>query len=161
MKPSLLALIFCLSLRAHAQQNAGISVIRDKAAPFVIQPADWTVFRRIEINAKDKDGITHAFSGVALSDLLQKAGVAMGGQLRGANMAQYLLVKAGDGYEVVFSLPELDSAFAQQTILLADQMDSKPLPAGRGSYRIIVPAEKRPARWIWDVRTLEVHFAKD
>lgn len=85
----------------------------------------------------------------------------MGPQLRGKNMAKYLLVRSADGYEVIFSLPELDSAFTNRVIILADQMDGSPLPANKGPFRIIVPGEKKPARWIWQVNALVVRFAKE
>jgi hypothetical protein len=96
-----------------------------------------------------------------LSDVLGQAGVTLGKQLRGENMSKYLLVKSGDGYEVLFSLPELDSSFSDKTVFLADQLNGQPLPAGKGPFRIIVPGEKKHARWIWEVRTLTIGFAKE
>jgi DMSO/TMAO reductase YedYZ molybdopterin-dependent catalytic subunit len=138
-----------------------LTITRDHAEATTVHPGDWSAFRRIDIQEKDKDGQNHVFSGVAVSDLLQKAGVAMGPQLRGKNMAQYVVVTAADNYKVVFALPELDSVFTDRTVLLVDRMDGKPLPEGRGPYRIIVPGEKKPARWIYEVRSLSVHFAKD
>lgn len=143
---------------AHAQD---VTVTRDNSPAQVIHHADWSSFRRIETTQKDRDGADHVYSGVAVSDLLQKAGVPMGKALRGENMSQYLLVKAADGYQVLFALPELDSAFAEKTILLVDTVDGKPLPEAKGPYRIVVPGEKKPARWIYEVRTLAVRFAKD
>jgi DMSO/TMAO reductase YedYZ molybdopterin-dependent catalytic subunit len=61
---------------------------------------------------------------------------------------------------VVFALPELDPEFATQTILLAYQVDGKPLPAGEGPFRVVVPQEKKPARWIREVTAIKVLFAK-
>jgi hypothetical protein len=80
--------------------------------------------------------------------------------LRGENLTKLLLVQATDGYEVVFALPELDSAFASRTILLADQCDGKPLPDGESPYRIIVPGEKKRARWVRQATALKVLFAE-
>ena len=153
--------IAALALGIAAAQAQDITVTRDNAPAQVIHHDDWSAFRRIETTQKDKDGATHVFSGVAVSDLLQKAGVPMGPALRGANMAQYLVVKAADGYHVLFALPELDSGFAERTIMLVDTMDGHPLPQDRGPFRIIVPGEKKPARWIYQVQTLAVKNAKD
>ncbi|TDX02381.1 molybdopterin-dependent oxidoreductase [Dinghuibacter silviterrae] len=154
-------LVLLLLLAAGQVYGQDLTITRDNAPATILHHDDWNAFRRIDVQAKDKDGLTHTFSGVAVSDLLQKAGVAMGAQLRGANMAQYLVVKAKDNYEVVFALPELDSVFTDRTVMLADLMDGKPLPENRGPYRIIVPGEKKPARWIYEVRSLAVHVAKD
>ncbi|HTI10469.1 MAG TPA: hypothetical protein VL832_18000 [Puia sp.] len=44
---------------------------------------------------------------------------------------------------------------------LADQVDGSPLPANKGPFRIVVPGEKKPARWIWQVNALVVRFAKE
>lgn len=161
MKHTYLSLALCLlTAGVFAQDDQGITITRENAPSQVVRHSEWSAFRRIDENARDKDGSVHVFSGVALSDLLQRAGVPMGAQLRGGNMAQYLVVGASDGYKVVFALPELDSVFADRTVILADRMDGQPLPQGKGPYRVIVPGEKKPARWIYEVSTLSVRFAK-
>ena len=63
-------------------------------------------------------------------------------------MALYLLVEATDGYRVVFALPELDPAFKDRAGLLADRRDGQPLAAAEGPLRLVVPGEKRHARWV-------------
>jgi hypothetical protein len=160
-------LLLCLGLvgaapaAIFAQTDPGITVTRDSGTALIVHHEDWSACRRVDVQAREKDGSLHTFSGIAVSDLLRKAGVPMGNQLRGPNMAQYLVVKAADGYKVLFALPELDSAFSDRTVILADQMDGQPLIPSRGPYRIVVPGEKKPARWIFQVRSLEVHKAND
>ena len=129
--------------------------------PVKLQKKDMAIFRRVSTEMTDRDGKVHRYAGIAVSDILQKAGLAMGKQLHGENLAQYMLAKAGDGYTVAFSLAELDSSFAEKTIILADEVDGAPLPNGKGPFRIIVPGEKKPARSLWEVRTLIVRFGKD
>jgi hypothetical protein len=138
-----------------------IKVEGEVSHPLILNSADLAGMRRVDFRAKDHDQSEHVFSGVPLSEILQLAGVPMGPQLRGKNMAKYLLVKSGDGYQVVFALPKLDSAFSQRVIFLADQEDGRPLPAGKGPFRIVVPEEKKPARWIWEVSSLLVRSAKE
>jgi hypothetical protein len=70
-------------------------------------------------------------------------------------------VRSGDGYEIVFSLAELDPGFTDRVVLLADRMDGRPLPAALGPFRLIVPGEKKHARWTWGVTTLLIKSAKD
>ena len=156
------ALLFAFLSHSFAWgQQAIIKVEGEVTHPLQLSPADLAKMRRVEVRAADRDGKEHRYSGVPLSDILQQAGVTMGPQLRGENMAKYLLVKSADGYEVVFSLPELDSAFTDRVIILADQADGAPLPANKGPFRLVVPGEKKPARWIWQVTTLAVRFAKE
>ena len=116
--------------------------------------------KRTTVTAKDKEGKDHTYSGVAIADILEQAGVTTGPQLKGRNLTKYLLVQCADGYAVVFSLAELDAAFTDRVVILADEGDGNPLPADRGPYRIIVPGEKKPARSCYGVSGMTVGVAK-
>ncbi|WP_133271898.1 molybdopterin-binding protein [Hymenobacter radiodurans] len=67
-----------------------------------------------------------------------------------------VLMGGADGYQAVCALPEIDSAFAVQTILLADQLDGQPLPAKNAPYQLVVPLEKQPVRWVRQLTGLRV-----
>ena len=113
----------------------------------------------VAVEAHDHAGAAH-FEGVPLSAVLSLAGVQLGDTLRGPRMAEALLVEASDGYEVVFALAEVDPAFATREIILADKRDGKVLDAKEGPYRIVVPGDSRPARWVRQVTTLRVIAVK-
>lgn len=108
----------------------------------------------------DKDGNPRSYSGVPLSAILSKAGAPTDKALYGENLSKYLLVRCADGYEVLFSLAELDSVFTDREVILADSMNDKPLPEAKGPLRIIVPGEKKPARSSYQVVELTVGDAK-
>ncbi|HLX04715.1 MAG TPA: hypothetical protein VKR28_04230, partial [Candidatus Binatus sp.] len=72
------------------------------------------------------------------------------------NLAVGVVASAPDGYRVLFSLTEFDPAFSDRVILLADQRDGKPLDTREGPLRFIVPGDKRHARWIRGLTTIEV-----
>ena len=91
--------------------------------------------------------VSGRYSGVAVTDVLALVGAPLADSLRGRSLATYVLAEAADGYRVVFSIAELDSRFTDRVVLLADRKDGQPLPASEGPYRLIVPGEKRPARW--------------
>ncbi len=112
---------------------------------------------RTRLTAKEHDRSV-TYEGVALAEILQRAGAPMGKQLRGKAMASYVLVTAHDGYRVVFTLPELDPDFTDSAkqIILADTADGKPLPENQGPVRIVVPQDKKGARWVRMVETIEV-----
>ena len=122
--------------------------------------ADMQQFKQTNVMRKDRDGNDHTYTGVVLAEILQKAGATMGNDLKGENLTKFISVDASDGYQVVFALAELDKSFTDRTIILANMMDGKPLPAGDGPFRIIVQDEKKPARCIKQVTGIKVMFAK-
>jgi DMSO/TMAO reductase YedYZ molybdopterin-dependent catalytic subunit len=111
---------------------------------------------RQTVRARDPDGKEALYDGVPVFEVLQAAGVKFGHDLRGPALACYLIVEAADGYRAVFALPELDAASTDRVILLADRRDGKPLDAGDGPLRVIVPGEKRHARWVKQAVALKV-----
>lgn len=163
---SLFALLYALVLNpdiAKAQNPPGAASVNIRGE--VTNPISMTAdqlhqFEQTKVVRKDKDGNDHTYSGVMLATILQKAGATMGKELKGENLTKYAVIEASDGYHVVFALAELDQAFTDRKIILADQADGKPLPLADGPFRIIVQDEKRPARCIKQVTSITVRFAK-
>lgn len=54
------------------------------------------------------------------------------------------------------ALPELDPGFTDRVILLVDRADDHPLDSKVDPSRIVIPGEKRMARWIRQVVALKV-----
>jgi DMSO/TMAO reductase YedYZ molybdopterin-dependent catalytic subunit len=146
---------------SQAMPPYSVKVSGEVTTPLTLTAADLTAMPRATATAKDKQGMAHTFTGVAIADILNKAGVTTGRQLKGENLAKYLLVTCADNYQVVFSLAELDSSFTDRVVILADQIDGKPLPAGTGPFRMVVPGEKKPARNCFQVTAMTVKFAKE
>ena len=71
-----------------------------------------------------------------------------------------MIALAPDGYRVLFSLAEFDPAFNQRVILLADQRDGRPLDKREGPLRLVIPGDKRHARWVRGVSDLQVFRAR-
>jgi hypothetical protein len=61
---------------------------------------------------------------------------------------------------VTFALAELDKSYTDRMIILANQVDGKPLLPADGPFRIIVQDEKKPARCIKQVVSFKIAFAK-
>jgi len=101
-------------------------------------------------------GIETAYEGVWLSDILRQAGVPQGAELRGRALATCVLAEAQDGYQVVFSLAELDPSFGGGGVLLADTGNGKPLFGEQGRFRLIAAHDKPEARSIRLLTKLEV-----
>jgi hypothetical protein len=111
---------------------------------------------RLRIRAADEKGVESVWEGTPLYEVLKAAGAKFGEALRGPALANYLLVEATDGYRVVFALPELDPAFSDRVFLLADRRDGKPMNEKEGRLRIVVPDEKRHARWVRQVTAMSI-----
>jgi len=101
-------------------------------------------------------GMETVYDGVWLHEVLKKAGVPQGGELRGKALSSYVLAEAQDGYQVLFSLGELDPAFIDNEILLADTANGKPLFGGQGRFRLVVPKDKPGARSVRMLTKIEV-----
>jgi DMSO/TMAO reductase YedYZ molybdopterin-dependent catalytic subunit len=101
-------------------------------------------------------GMETVYEGVWLTDVLKKAGVPQGGDLRGKALATYVLASADDGYQVLFSLAELDPSFIDNQILVADTANGKPLFGAAGRFRLVVPKDKPGARSVRMLNKIEV-----
>ncbi|MEP6730820.1 MAG: molybdopterin-binding protein [bacterium] len=99
------------------------------------------------------------YSGVLLSELLALVHAPTGDSLRGKALTFYVKVVGADGYEVIFALADFDPGFTDRIAILADQKDGAPLPASEGPFHLIVPSEKRPARWVRQVVRIELRRA--
>ncbi len=111
--------------------------------------------RRTVITA-DLAGTKTTHEGVALRDVLAKAGVPLGDALKGKALARVVIATAADGYQVAYAIAEIDAAFNDHIILIADTRDGKPLLPDGGPLQIVVPQDKRQARWIRQLTALEV-----
>jgi DMSO/TMAO reductase YedYZ molybdopterin-dependent catalytic subunit len=153
-------LLLVLQAAGPAVQVPTGAVVRVSGAvthPLALSLQDLAGMPRTKVTAKEHDS-TATYEGVTLTEILLKAGAPLGKLLRGKAMASYVLVTAHDGYRVVFALPELDPDFtdASQQIILADTVDGKPLSDKQGPVRIVVPQEKKGARWVRMVESIEV-----
>ena len=86
------------------------------------------------------------YQGVPLAAVLAAAGVPSGSKLHGAELRDYMVVSASDGYMVVFSLFELDPPSHETRVLLAYGLDGAPLTGNNGALKLITPDDKRPER---------------
>lgn len=143
------------------QEKTSVTIEGEVVRPLHFTVEELTQLKQTEVKANDKDGKEHTFKGVTLVDLLDSAGVTLGKALRGKNLTKYVLVKAADGYEVVFSLVEIDPEFTEHTILLAYRVDGNLLPKGEGPIRLVVPGDKKPTRWVRQLTSMKVLSSKE
>lgn len=125
-----------------------------------LSAADLKAMPRTTVRVGGQNGQTaQVYEGVRLAELLQRAGVPQGGDLGGPWLAAYALADATDGYRVVFSLSELNSGIGGTDVLVADTLDGAPLAEGSGPFRLIVPNDKRAARWVKALKSVRIEQA--
>lgn len=128
--------------------------------PARLSAADLAGMPRTKVQATDHGGVRSEYEGVTLADVLRKAGAPIGERGKGGKGAGcYVVVEASDGYRAVFALAELDPDFTEKVVLLADRRDGRPLAEPVGPLRLIVPDDKRPARWVRMVESIAVEQA--
>ena len=157
----ILSFVLLISAECYSQTAPFITIEGEVLKPLKVTIDNLLKYKQVEVIDKDKDGKEHKYTGVRLVDVLDSAGVTLGGKLRGENLSKYVLVKAADGYEVIFALPEIDPEFTDQTILLAYKEDGNPLKKGEGPFRMVVPKDKKHARWIREISTIKILFSKE
>lgn len=141
--------------------NTQLSIEGTVSSPLKLSLADLKKLPRKTVSVvSSHSNKPEKYEGVLLEELLRRAGVAQREKLRGPVMETYVVAEALDGYRVVFSLAELDSDFTDSDVIVADTMDGAPLQDKQGPFKIVVPHDKRPARWVRMVRTITVVAAK-
>jgi hypothetical protein len=152
-------LAVCLILQAGLAHSQQLTIQTGAGKQTLLARADLEALPHVKITTS-VPGTAATFEGVTIKSVLEKAGVGFGETMRGKRLASYLLVEAADGYRVVIALPELDPGFTDKQVVLAFLKDGKPLDDKEGPYRIVIPDEKRMARWVRQVTTLKIEDAQ-
>ena len=71
----------------------------------------------------------------------------------------YVLIEAADGYQVVFSIPEIHPDLGGSRVLVVDRVDGQPLEEDSRPYRIIIANSKLYEVWIRQVTRILVRSA--
>jgi hypothetical protein len=99
------------------------------------------------------------YTGVPLTSLLVKYGAPAGDKLHGKPLSDYIVAAGSDGYKAVLSLAETDPAFHPGEVLVADTMNGKPIGEKDGPFRLVVTEDKRPARCVHNLVSIELRTA--
>jgi hypothetical protein len=156
LRHAVLVLALSLAPAAVARQSSpALYVTGAVKQPLTLTATDLAAMPRAKA-VTDNNGIQTTYEGVWLSDILKKAGVPLGAGLRGAALAGYVLASASDGYQVLFSIGELDPDMTDGQFLVADTANGKPMFGENGTFRLVIPKDKRGARSVRLLEKLEV-----
>jgi DMSO/TMAO reductase YedYZ molybdopterin-dependent catalytic subunit len=141
---------------APATRSVKLEIAGDVPTPVTLTAADLAAMPREQAEVTEQDGTRSAYEGVALQEVLKKAGLSFGKQMRGKALAGYVLAEAKDGYQVVFATGELDPDLGGAKVLVADKLNGKALSEYQGPLRLVVPADKEGARSVRMLEKLQV-----
>jgi hypothetical protein len=134
---------------------ATLTVSGDVPSRLTLKAEDLAKMPRETVSVADQDGTKVEYEGVSLREILKRAGTPIEKGLRGKTLTSYILAKAHDGYQVVFTLAEVAPEFGNEPILVADKRDGKPLFGYQGPFRLVCPNDKAGARSVRMIETLE------
>ncbi|HEY3997446.1 MAG TPA: hypothetical protein VGO93_01180 [Candidatus Xenobia bacterium] len=98
----------------------------------------------------DYRGAHHSAACVPLWAVLE------GAAPQGKSLDDTVVVEGTDGYQVTFSLGELDPKFGNEPVWLALDEDGAPLPEALSPTRLIIPGDVKLGRWVHNVVRLRV-----
>jgi DMSO/TMAO reductase YedYZ molybdopterin-dependent catalytic subunit len=148
--------VLTVGVLAVAQEApATIQVTGAVKQPLTLTADDLAKMPRATVKTSN-NGLETVYEGVWLYEVLKRAGAPLGGELRGKALTDYLFVEAKDGYQVVFSRAEVDPAFTDSEMLLADKADGKPLVGSQGPFRLVVAKDKPGARSVRMLTKIDV-----
>ncbi len=142
-----------VSTAALQISGPGLTSATLTAADLKALPQKTVTFHNVHTKADE------TYSGVPLTDLLAKYGAPTGDKLRGKALSEYVIAIGSDGYKAVLALAETDPSFHPGDVIVADSMDGKPLDAANGPFKLVVTEDKRPARCVHKLVSIELRTA--
>ncbi len=152
----MLALAWLFTTLALAQAPSGtLAVVRPDGTTTVLTATALSALPRESVTASvhDKPAV---FAGSDLREVLRAAGVEPPDRLRGSMLRRVIVVRAADGYAVVFAFAELDLSLGDRQVYVVDRVEGQPLAADDGPWRLVVPRDARGARWVRQVTRISV-----
>ena len=100
-------------------------------------------------------GATETYQGVELSLLPARLNAPLEQKLRGKALAMYVVAEGADKYRALYSLAELDPAFHNGTVIVADREGGQPITRD-GPFKLVNTEDKRPARWVRNLASMQL-----
>lgn len=119
-----------------------------------LSPADLATLPQTRVTVHNEHlKRDEAYTGVALTDLLARAGLGFSKETEPLRYHSYLRAEGTDRYFVVFSAAEVDPALHHASVIVATQVDGHAL-GDEGRFKLVDSADTRPARWVRNLNAL-------
>ncbi|HTZ89801.1 MAG TPA: molybdopterin-dependent oxidoreductase [Alloacidobacterium sp.] len=146
------------SLAVHAQ--ASLKVENGRQQTSVSLDALKSLPRKTVTVHNPHENVDETYSGVPLIELLKQVGAPTGHDVHGKALSEYIVATGSDGYKAVLALAEAEPDFHPGDVLVADTMNGKPLDTKIGPFRLVVTEDKRPARSVRNLVSVELKAAE-
>jgi hypothetical protein len=123
------------------------------AKKLYLSEADLHSYSRSTVQLNRGSSEPSLYEGIPLIEILRKAGAPLGGQIK-EEARSYVEAIARDGTHVIFSLAELDPAFANSSAFVVD-MPGGP-PSSHAELLLIVGTDKVALRTVPHLTTIRV-----
>ncbi|HLH36925.1 MAG TPA: molybdopterin-dependent oxidoreductase [Alloacidobacterium sp.] len=150
--------LICASLMANAQ--ALLKIQNDSQQSSLSLDALKTLPHKTVTIHNPHENADETYSGVPLIELLKQVGAPVGKDVHGKALGEYVVVTGSDGYKAVLALAEIEPDFHPGDVLVADTMNGKPIDAKTGPFRLVVSDDKRPARSVRNLVSVELKAAE-
>ncbi|HUA36707.1 MAG TPA: molybdopterin-dependent oxidoreductase [Candidatus Binataceae bacterium] len=143
---------------ADAQTSPAVALQIDGAVPNRLElgAGELAALPRHSVSVTDEAGASATYDGVSVIELLRRAGAPLGKELKGAKLTLCVIARGFDGYRVAFALADLDPGIGDLDVIVADRRNGKSLDSREGPLRLVVPSDKRHARWVRGVISLSL-----
>ena len=99
------------------------------------------------------------YTGVALSDLLGKAGFAPSQATHRQLLRSYIQAEGTDHYWVLYALTEVEPSEHLGDVIVATSLDGHPLGAD-GQFKLVSSEDRKPQRWVRNLASITVKSAE-
>jgi hypothetical protein len=157
MKEGFMRAALILTLITSTAIVAGQSASVRIAGPRVLtlSAADVAALPRVTVKVSVQNQEV-TYEGVAIRELLTRAGVPAGQAMHGPDLSSAVVVTGADGYRVAFGTAEFDPVFTDRIGILADRKNGAPLAGNEAPFMLILTGEKHPSRWVRQVVAIDV-----
>lgn len=108
-----------------------------------------------ETRTKQGSQGSHSYTGALLKDVLDKAKPRTDPNRKNDLLSRYVTAVGSDGYQATIAYGDLDPDFGAQQIIVAYEMDGKPLDKD-GAAELVVPGDKLAGRWVKNIVSITV-----
>ncbi len=98
---------------------------------------------------------SHLYKGALLKDVLDKAKLKTDPNRKNDTLNRVVTAVGTDGYRATVAYGEIDPTFGNQQMIVAYEMDGKPLAAD-GVAELVVPGDKLAGRWVKNLVSMTV-----
>lgn len=154
---SVLLICFFLYSALHAQT---LKIANGSQQTIISQEALHALSHQTVTVHNPHTNADETYSGVPLIELLKQVGAPAGHDIHGKALSEYIIATGSDGYKAVLALVEAEPDFHPGDVLVADTMNGSPLDAKSGPFKLVVTEDKRPARSVHNLVSIELKTAE-